>query len=211
MNIKLGLKLGLVMTATSGAFGCAATSRGAQSEASDFQSAEPSRLHVVATRSVDSRVQPMVPVHLAAEGGNIAVTFGQRGRQQVVTKLDSASLELVSSTAAGRSEAPAAPATGEARVELEDGSFVVCWTQESADGGRQVLAELTTAKGSRLGAPVLISPPDADVLGAPSAATPDGRHVIVTFAATSGESFELRAVSLEDAVGSLDAERTAQK
>jgi hypothetical protein len=118
----------------------------------------------------------MVPVHLASDGGNIAVTFGQRGRQQVVTKLDPASLELVSTTAVGRSEAPAAPATGVARVELDDGSFIVCWTQENADGGRQVLAQLGTAKGSRL-----------------------------------GESFELRAVSLEDAERSLEADRTARR
>jgi len=168
-------------------------------------------LRVVATRTVDSRVQPMVPVHLAAEGGNIAVTFAQRGRQQVVTRLNPASLELVSSAAAGRSEAPAAPARGAARVELEGGRLVTLWTHENADGGRQVVAQMWTASGSRLGAPVVISPPDADVLGAPHAATIDGRHVLVTFAATAGESFELRAVSLEDGSRRADFYRTARR
>jgi hypothetical protein len=211
MNIKWSLKLGLVTAGTLGAFGCASTRGSAASRAFDFRGTEPSPLHVVATRAVDSHVQPMVPVHMAAEGRNVAVTFGQRGRQQVITRLDPASLEVVSSSPAGRSESPGAPATGVARVELEGGGAIVCWTQENADGGRQVLAQLWTAKGSRLGAPVVVSSPDADVLGAPRAATTDGRHVLVTFAATSGESFELRAVSLEDAERALDADQMARR
>jgi len=170
-----------------------------------------SPLRVVAARALDSRLQPMVPVHLAAEGGNIAVTFAQRGRQQVVTRVNPASLELVSSAPAGRSEAPAAPATGGARVELEGGRLVTLWTHENADGGRQVVAQMWTASGSRLGVPVGISSPDADVLGAPRAATTDGRHVLVTFAATAGESFELRAVSLEDGSRHADSYRTARR
>ena len=53
MNIKWSLKLGLVMAATSGAFGCAATNSSARSAAFDFQSAQPSPLRLVATRAVD--------------------------------------------------------------------------------------------------------------------------------------------------------------
>jgi hypothetical protein len=169
-----------------------------------------SPLRVVATRAVDSRVQPMVPVHLVAEGGNVAVTFAQRGRHQVVTRLNPASLEVVSSAQAGRSEAPAAPATGAARVALEGGRHVTFWTHENADGGRQVLAQMWTASGSRLGAPVVLSPADADVLGSPRAATTDGKHVLVTFAATADDSFELRAVSLEDGSPHADSVLTAE-
>jgi hypothetical protein len=175
----------------------------------DFGDVSP--LRVVATRSVDSRVQPMVPVHMAAEGNSVAVTFAERGRQQVVARLDPASLNLVSSENGGRSEAPAAPIAGVARVVLDGGRFVECWTQENVDGGRQVLAQMWAASGSRLGAPIVISPLDADVIGAPRAATADGRHVLVTFAATSGESFELRAVSLEDGARPDNSEQTARR
>ncbi len=210
MNSKLSL--GLVMVTTLGAFGCASTGRIAGSQAAfDFQGGEPSPLRVVAARSVDSHMQPMVPVHMTADGSSVRITFSERGRQQVVTKLDPASLSLLSSEKAGRSEEPAAPSAGAARVQLEDGRFVECWTHQNADGGRQAMAQMWTASGSRLGAPLVLSAPDADVIGAPRAATADGRHVLVTFAATSGESFELRAVSLEDAQRAADSEQTARR
>jgi hypothetical protein len=141
----------------------------------------------------------MVPVQMAADGSTVAITFGERGRQQVVTRLDPASLDLVSSISAGRSQAATAPSTGVSRVPLEGGRFVVCWTHQNVDGGRQAMAQVWSEAGVRLGAPLVLSPPDADVIGAPHAATADGRHVVVTFAAAAGESFELRAVSLEDA------------
>jgi hypothetical protein len=58
---------------------------------------------------------------------------------------------------------------------------------------------------------MVISPLDADVFGAPRAATTDGRHVVVTFPETSGESFELRAVSLEDAEQTESSEQVARR
>jgi hypothetical protein len=128
----------------------------------------------------------------------------------VVTRLDPASLNLLSSEKGGRSEAPAAPAAGVARVALDGGRFVECWTHENADGGRQVMAQMWTASGSRIGAPMVLSSPDADIIGAPSIATTDGRHVLVTFAATAGEFFELRAVSLERAQDA-DSDLTARR
>jgi hypothetical protein len=155
-------------------------------------------------------VQPMVPVHMAADGSSVAITFAEPGQQQVVTRLDPASLNLLSSEKGGRSEAPAAPAAGVARVALDEGRFVECWTHENADGGRQVMAQMWTASGSRIGAPMVLSSPDADVIGAPSIATTDGRHVLVTFAATAGEFFELRAVSLERAQDA-DSDLTARR
>jgi len=60
--------------ATLGLGGCSATARSA-ARLSDFADAEVSPLRVVASRAVDSRIQPMVPVHLAAEGSAVAVTF----------------------------------------------------------------------------------------------------------------------------------------
>jgi hypothetical protein len=62
----------------------------------------------------------------------------------------------------------------------------VCWTEQSADGGRHAMARLCATDGHALGHAVAISPPDADVLGAPHAATADGRHAVVTFGSTSG-------------------------
>jgi hypothetical protein len=191
--------------------GCAGANRSASGPAIEPGSGDLSPLRFVAARSLDSRVQPMVPVHLAAEGGDVAVTFGRRGRQQVTTRLDPGSLELLSSTPNGQSEAPAAPASGAARVDLESGRFIVCWTHENADGGRQAMAQMWTQSGSRVGPPLVISAPDADVLGAPRATTTDGRHVLVTFAASTGKSFELRAVSLEDADHASDLEQTARR
>jgi hypothetical protein len=191
--------------------GCAATGSAARGSVSDFARRDVSGLRVVATRAVDAHVQPMVPVHLAPEGSNVAITFGQRGRQQRVTRLDPASLHLVSSETAGRAEAFAAPSAGPARVELEGGRFVVLWTQDNANGGRQAMAQMWTAAGSRLGEPLVISSPDADVFGAPSATTTDGHHVLVTFAATAGPSFELRAVSLEDNDDAGDSYRMARR
>ena len=166
-------------------------------------------LRVVATRAVDTKVHPMAPVHLAAEGDAIAATFGLPGRQQVVARLDPASLDQLSREQAGRSEMASAPSTGPVRVELMDGRFVVCWTRPSADGGREAVAQMWTASGWRLGAPIVLSAPDSDVLGSVQAATTDGRHVLVTFPETSGTSFELRAVSLEDAEQSSGADRMA--
>ena len=190
--------------------GCAATGRMVGGNAASAGGTL-SPVRIAETRVLDARVNPMVPVQLAAEGSTIAVTFGQPGRRQVVTRIDPASLDLLSREQNGRSQAPSAPSTGAARVVLDGGRFIVCWTHENADGGRQVLAQMWAANGSKLGAPVVISPPDADVMGAPRAVTTDGRHVLVTFAATAGESFELRAVSLEDADRPIDSDQMAQR
>jgi hypothetical protein len=114
-----------VGVAAMGLGGCATTGGSAGGRASDFAGGDVSPLRVVAARMVDSRVLPMVPVHLA----------------------------------------PAAPAAGAARVELEGGRSIILQTRENADEGRQVLAQMWTAHGSRLGPPVAISPPDADCSG----------------------------------------------
>ena len=138
-------------------------------------------------------------------------TFGLPGHTQVLTRLDPASLELLSREQTGRSELPSAPATGATHVELEGGRFLVCWTRVRADGGHEAVAQMWTANGSSLGVPMVISALDADVFGAPQAATADGRHVLVTFPETSGESFELRAVSLEDAERLVDSQQMARR
>jgi hypothetical protein len=190
--------------------GCAATGGAARSNAANAGT-EFSAVRIAETRVLDARVNPMVPVQMAAEGSALAVTFGERGREQVVTRIGPASLDLLSREQSGRSPATAAPSWGATRVALEGGRFLICWTHQNSDGGRQALAQMWAANGAKLGEPVIISPPDADVLGAPRAATTDGRHVLVTFASTSGEGFELRAVSLEDAERPIGSDQMARR
>ncbi len=195
--------------AAAASVGCGAAS--ASGRPTEFAGGEIGPLRMGETRVVNERVNPMVPVHLAPEGSSVTATFGLPGHTQMVTRLDPASLELLSSEPTGRSELPSAPATGATRVELEGGRFLVCWTRVSADGGHEAVAQMWTANGSSLGAPLVISPPDADVFGAPRAATTDGRHVLVTFPETSGESFELRAVSLKDTERPVGSDRIARR
>jgi hypothetical protein len=150
-------------------------------------------------------------VRAPAEGSAIAVTFGQTGRHEAVARLDGTSLDVLSTETTGRSAETSAPSTGPTRVVLDGGRFVVYWTRESARGGRQVLAQLWSPDGSPRGVPLVISPADADVFGAPRALSTDGRRVVVTFAATSGSSFELRAVSLQDAAALVESEPMARQ
>jgi len=191
------------LTAAGASVGCGAAGAGGRPTA--FAAGDVAPVRVGQTRVIGARVNPMVPVRLATEGSDITATFALPGREQVVTRLDPASLDLLSREQFARAAAPPAPATGATRVALDGGRFLVCWTHENADEGRQVLAQMWAADGSKRGEPVVISPPDVDVLGAPRAATTDGRHVVVIFAATSGTTFELRAVSLEDGERSVDS------
>ncbi len=195
--------------AAAASVGCGAS--GANVRQTAFDGADFAPLRVEQTRVLDERVNPMVPVHLASEGSTIAVTFGQPGHKQVVTRFDPTSLELLSREQTGSSELPSAPSTSATRVQLDGGHFLVCWTRVSADGGHEAVAQMWTANGSSLGPPMVISPADRDTFGAPRAATADGHHVLVTFPETSGESFDLRAVSLEDAERPADSDRIARK
>ena len=113
-------------------------------------------------------------------------------------------------------DAPIRPAlplrTGQAsRVQLEGGRFILCWTRGSVEEGHRALAQAFGADGGPLGAPVVISPPDVDVIGAPQAITTDGQHVVATFAAASEKSTELLAVPLETHRAAGNGERTAQR
>jgi hypothetical protein len=196
-----------------GVGGCATTSRGAGSQTLALARGEESGMRVGETRVLDAHVNPMVPVHLATEGGVVAVTFGQAGRG-VVAWVDPSSLQLLSRQPAGRSEGPSAPSTEPTRVLLDGGRFLVCWTRQGSDGGRHAVVRLWTRNGSPVGEPLVISPSDDEVFGSPSAMSIDGRHVVVTFTATSGNAFELRAVSLEDTQSRGargDSERTARR
>jgi hypothetical protein len=97
-------------------------------------------------------------------------------------------------TEQGLAETSAHPA----RVVLDDSRFVVCWTTGTAGSGRRLMAQsLNASDGSARGAPVVVSPPGADVVGSARAETQDPRHVVATFVVSEGGALETRAVSLE--------------
>jgi len=208
MNIKFGLglvgALGLAGCATSGVeqahvgFGV----RG--------QGMAPS-VHVVEARVLDTRVNPMVPVSLESEGSAVAVTYGRTGGAGASTRIDPSSLRALSSRTEGPVEGSVVASTGASRVALEGNRYLLCWTAGSVEWGRYAMAQVfDSADGSALGEPVEISAPDVDVVGAPRAASADGRHVVVTFTASSGHAFELNAVSLEDAAPEADSRNTRE-
>jgi len=146
---------------------------------------------------VDMHVNPRVPVHVTAENGALAVRFAHPGTVGALVHLDAETLMPVSVEERVEAEPPAAPATGAVRVVLGAGRFVECWRRGSTETGYQLVAQAWTAEGSALGQAVVVSPADSDVLGAPKLVKIDGEHAVATFAATSGNGFELLAVPLE--------------
>jgi hypothetical protein len=202
MNAKLGLisLLGLVG-------GCASTGVAPGVGEADFSSfihREAPSVVVGEARVVDARVNPLVPVQADADGNAVTLRFGKPGRAAAVASVDPASLEVVSVRAPREGEG-AAPA-GAKRVTLEGGRFIVCWKRGDTERGYRALAQTYKPDGTPVGAPIVISPPDVDVMGVPQAATTDGRHVVATFAVASDDKFELMAVGLEDATApSADA------
>ena len=179
-----------------GSTGCAAT--GAAGRPSALVETNLPSVRVGEERVVGTRINPLVPVHVTRDGSAIEVTFGKRGRE-TVARLDPDSLDLLSEQQGGHAEAPAPPSTAATRVALGGGRFLECWTEASGDGGRRAMARMWGLNGLPRGAAVAISPPDADVIGAPLVASVDGQHVVATFAVASGGSFQLRAASLEGA------------
>jgi hypothetical protein len=97
------------------------------------------------------------------------------------------------------------------RVQLDGGRFIVCWTRGSVEEGRRALAQAFKADGLPLGAPVVISPPNVDVVGRPTAIAMDGQHAMATFAAASDSSMQLLAVPIEPKGSRDGGERTAHR
>ncbi|HEV3191869.1 MAG TPA: hypothetical protein VGY54_15265 [Polyangiaceae bacterium] len=146
---------------------------------------------------VDTHINPRVPVHVTAENGALAVRFAHPGMIGALVHLNAETLLPVSVEERVDAEAPAAPATGAVRVVLSAGRFVECWRRGSMETGYELMAQAWTADGSALGHAVVVSPADSDVLGTPRLVKIDGEHAVATFAATSGDRFELLAVALE--------------
>lgn len=194
----------IVLAGAACATGCAASVTSPASAARDaagvaMAQKASSGVEVGETRVVDAHVNPLVPVHLASSGDVIAVRFAHPRAAGAVLRLDATSLAPLAPESAVDAERPGPAATGIARVVFGDGRFVSAWKQGDAEHGYRVMTQAWTSGGSSLGAPVAVSMPDADVIGAPQLVAidgDDGHHAVVTFTAMVGDHAELLAVSL---------------
>jgi hypothetical protein len=208
-GLVMNIKLGLVVAAMLETFGCATSGAGRSQVAGVGSDAMPS-VRVGELRVIDPHVNPMVPVHVTSENNQVAVTFGLE-HSGAHERLDAVSLHAVSWEPSAK-EDRAAPSTGVTRVALDGNRFLLCWTEGTLESGHRAMAQMHRASdGSPLGAPVEISPPDADVFGAPQAVTTDGHHVVATFTASSEGTFRLMAVPIDDVAAVSASEMTARK
>jgi hypothetical protein len=207
----MNIKLGLIVAAMLGSFGCATSGTGRVQPG--FAGTGPDGMPSVRVgelRVIDPHVNPMVPVHVTSEDNQLAVTFGLE-HSGAHERLDAVSLQPVSWEPSVL-EDRAAPSTGVTRVVLDGNRFLLCWTEGTLESGHRAMAQMhKSTDGSPLGAPVQISPPDADVFGAPQAVTTDGHHVVATFAASLDGTFRLVAVPIDDIASVNASEMTARK
>lgn len=180
--------------------GCASSGVGPERGEQDFSStvrrSVPS-MRIGDARLVGSHVDPMGPLQVSSEPGGVAIRYTGPGRSRLEARLAPASLERISAVEepTAKEEAPSRDAT---RVLLDNGHFVVFWTRGSVETGYRALAQAFRQDGSPCGAPVVISPSDLDVVGAPRAVATDGSHIVATFAGSVDGSFQVLAVPLED-------------
>jgi hypothetical protein len=179
-----------------GLTGCASVSEGVASMQPESAS-QPSSVRVGEARLLDPRVNPSAGVRVTAEGDALVVRFAHPGRGTgEIERMDPISLQTISKTVApvDRSSSGGHPQ----RVVLDGGRFIVCWKSGDAEQGYRAMAQAFNASdGSPRGAPVAISPADADVSGSLSVATADGHNVVATFAASTGDAFAAYAVPIE--------------
>lgn len=208
----------LAVMMASGAFGCASTNMDARPVERGWSGAwnGDSPMHVGDARVMDTHVNPLAPVRLASHGEAVALSYGRSGRARAVAHVDAESLlpipqpeGVTSPQPDDASGAPTAANGRAARVVLDGGRFVLVWKRGDVEWGYRALAQEFGADGRAVGAPVLISPPDVDVVGSPQAVTTDGRHLVATFTVASENAFELMAVPInaDPAAGSASIAR----
>jgi hypothetical protein len=204
----------LALASAMGGIGCASTGTGAQLDVRGWSGIAwhgEAAVQVGESRVIDARVDPLAPVGMTSGGGTIDVSYERVGRVRSVERIDAGSLARTSSDADRPVNVAAAGPTGDARVVLEGGRFVMVWKRGTLEWGHRAMAQEFNADGSSRGAPVVISPPDVDVVGSLQALTTDGRHVVVTFAESSAKGFKLVAVPIEPEVAGGDSDRFARK
>jgi hypothetical protein len=210
------MKIVAILALASGlaGIGCASTGTGAQMDLRGWSGIAwhgDSAVQVGEARVIDARVDPLAPVAMMSEGGSIAVSYERIGRVRNVERIDAGSLAPASPDGDRSTSGAVARAAGDARVTLEGGRFVMVWKRGTLEWGHCAMAQEFNADGSARGAPVVISPPEVDVIGSPQAVTTDGQHVVVTFAESSGNGFKLVAVPIEPEVAGRESDRVARK
>jgi hypothetical protein len=176
--------------------GCASTREGVALMQPETQgNAGP--IHVGLARVVDARVNAAVGIHVAADGDAIVVRFAHP-RQGAEVRLDATSLDVRSVTEGIEVKHTSVTAPPD-RVALDGGTFIVCWNErgDSESPDRAVAQASDAADGLPRGVPVVVSPPELDVIGTPRAIKVDGHRAVVMFVADSGGSFALYAVPVE--------------
>jgi hypothetical protein len=158
--------------------------------------AETSPIRADEARVLDGSISPLAPVHVAPDGGTIAVRFA-RPRAGALLHLDPQSLLPVSPEEPAPVEERTNAPRGPAHAILNGNRSVVCWRLGDVESGYRLMAQAWDADGSPLGPPVVLSPPDVDVIGYAQLVALDDDRALATFAAASGDRFELLAVSLQ--------------
>jgi hypothetical protein len=176
--------------------GCASVSEGVASMQPESAS-QPSSVLVGQARLIDPHVNPSAGVRVTADGDALVVRFAHPGRLGEMERMDPVSLRTISQAPAPVDRSASWGGRPQ-RVVLDGGRFVVCWKSGDGENGYRAMAQAFNANdGSPRGAPVAISPSDADVSGPLSVATSDGHSVVATFAASTGDAFAAYAVSIE--------------
>jgi hypothetical protein len=180
--------------------GCGAEAR-LRPETISFAFAQPastSPLTVGSVHVLSERINPMMPVDLSASAGNVTITFARKGFGGATLALDPRSLETRESSdhLYPASTTRELTHTRVAHVALDDGRSLAFWTEGSPEAGYRVLGAVER-DGEPRGATVVLTSESVDVIGSPSAVTTDGHHVVVTFFASTTDSFALLALPVD--------------
>lgn len=158
-------------------------------------------IRVLRRRVLQPAVNMMEPLVMEVAGDEVSITFATGKQDGVTLAVDPATLAARTTDAVAyperpKDEPPPYLATESAHVPLVGGGWVTVWTDVQAS---RVYAQRFDGDGRSLGAIVLVSHADADVLGPARAATVDGRRVVVAFFATQKSGYELVAAALDAA------------
>jgi hypothetical protein len=152
-------------------------------------------------RVINRRINLREPILMATAGNEVTVTWAMRKHDGITLALDPETLDervvgAFDYGASGATDARPRPttSTNEKVTVPVAGGFLVVWTDEERS---RVLAQKVDAGGVAIDEPVTVSRADMVVVGAPRAATADGRHVVVTFVTGDQRTFELVAASVD--------------
>jgi hypothetical protein len=191
----LGVIASLVFACAS--MGCAERSGGLRF-AMSTSDASPAPIRVGGLHVLDERVNLQEPIMMDVAGNDVTVTFAMRQRNGVTVAVDPMTLESRVANATTypervKSSSPPYLSPATVTVALARGTMTI-WSDEAS--GR-VYAQTFDTSGAPRGEPLPVSPADMDVVGAPRAATADGKHVVVAFFASRLDGFQIVAASLE--------------